>query len=421
MNKKLLCFFLVICFFGSGIKAQDTLSHWSVGVKAGFDYYRVTPVSSKTGFSNYIDDMGWTFPGIFIEYTINPLIGFGGSVDYLNFDRNVASGNTFDFTVFGSVNLTNLLTPRRTGFWRKVNVYGDWGAGLGYYSNKVQATGAKHSLASPLVTSSLNVEYKLSNVWALRAETQYRYYFREDIGGTNIMGQTGTGEMVLGADAFVATIGLRYKLGATDKKHVRNTSLSEYYNLEERHGKDTLSVQSRLKALEIDGAANKNKLEQLTADLKTIMDENTANKEKIRMLEDELKAIPQAQVLSKSEKNAEDLDKIVVLLDVNFRSGSYRLQPEAKALLDQVALVLKVNKKWSKLEISGYTDNTGRAKMNQKLSQKRANEVKKYLISKEIAAADISINGFGHKNPKVSNATKEGRYKNRRAELVITR
>jgi OOP family OmpA-OmpF porin len=59
--------------------------------------------------------------------------------------------------------------------------------------------------------------------------------------------------------------------------------------------------------------------------------------------------------------------------------------------------------------------------MNQKLSQKRANEVKKYLISKEIAAADISINGFGHKNPKVSNATKEGRYKNRRAELVITR
>jgi OOP family OmpA-OmpF porin len=421
MNKKLLCFFLIICFGSSGIKAQDTLSHWSVGVKAGFDYYRVTPVSSKTGLSNYIDDMGWTFPGIFIEYTINPLVGFGASADYLNFDRNVASGHTFDFTVFGSANLTNLLSPRRTGFWRKVNVYGDWGGGLGYYSNKVLATGAKHSLASPLVTSALNMEYNLSKVWALRAETQYRYYFREDIGGTNIIGQTGTGEMVLGADAFVATIGLRYKLGATAKRHVRNTSLGEYYNLEERHGKDTLSVQSRLKALETDGIASKDKLQKLETDLKAITDENRANKEKIRMLEDELKAIPQTQVLSQTEKNAEDMDKIVVLLDVNFKSGSARLQPEAKTLLDQVTLVLKVNKKWSKLEVVGYTDNIGRTKMNQKLSQKRANEVKKYLVSKGIAASYISIAGFGHKNPKMSNATKEGRYKNRRAELVITK
>ena len=411
MKRSLLSTLLVLCVLSSGLKAQDTLSHWSLGAKAGFDYYRVTPVSSKNGFDGYVDDMGWTFPGVFLEYTINPLVGFGGAIDYLTFDRNTAKGNTLDFTVFGSVNLANLLTPKRTGFWSRVNVYGNWGAGLGFYSNKIVATGEKNKLMSPLVTSALNLEYKLSNAWALGFEGQYRYYFREDLGGiSSSEGLGGANSMVYGNDGFAATIGLRYKFGTKNKKHVRNMSVAEYYNKPEAND---LTIQNRLKAMEDENAANKEKIQRLETDLKALNDEKAADK---AQLKNDLKNIPQAQVDGNNNQ-----DTVTVLLDVNFGFGSSKLQPKTLSILDQVALVLKANKTWSKLLVSGYTDNVGSDKINKKLSLKRATEVKNYLVLKGLSASAIHAAGFGKENPKVSNDTKTGRNQNRRAELVISK
>jgi len=408
MKRILLIVFFVICVLAPNLKAQDTLSHWSIGAKAGLDYFRVTPVSSNTGFRNYIDDMGWTFPGIFLEYTINPLVGFGGSVDYLTFDRNTAKGNTLDFSLFSSINLANLLTPRRTGFWRKVDVYGNWGGGLGFYSNRIVSTGVKHSLMSPLVTSALSLEYKLSNAWALRAEGQYRYYFREDLGGVNSsVALGGSGAMPYGNDALAATIGLRYKFGAKSKKHVRNLNVGEYYNLP---GKDNLVTESRLKAIEDENAANKDKIQKLETTLKALNDEKAAN---ITKLQNDLKEIPQAKVDNNS------LDSTTVLLDVNFEFGSSKLETKTITILNQVALVLNVNKAWSKLLVSGYTDNIGGDELNKKLSIERATVVKNYLITKGLTDSAIIVSGFGMKNPKASNDTKEGRYINRRAELIL--
>lgn len=409
MKKNIVCAFFMLCVFGPHLKAQDSLSHWSVGLKAGLDYYRVTPVSTKTGAANYIDDMGWTFPGLFLEYTINPLIGFVGSVDYLTFDRNTAKGNTVDLTVFGSVNLANLLAPKRTGCWSRLGVYGNWGGGLGYYSSKIASTGAEHSLVSPLVTSALNLEYKLSNAWALGLEGQYRYYFREDLGGVKSMPSVD-GSMVFGNDAFVATIGLRYKFGSKTKKHVRNMAIEEYNSLAD---KADITIQNRLKAIEDENAANKEKIKKLEADLKALNDEKAADKAK---LQNDLREIPLVQVVGEDNQ-----DKMTVLLDVNFAFGSFKLQPKMKTILDQVALVLKVNKSWTTLVVSGYTDSIGGDEVNNQLSQDRARVVKDYLVSKGLVASEINTAGFGKKNPKATNDTKVGRYKNRRAELVITK
>jgi outer membrane protein OmpA-like peptidoglycan-associated protein len=409
MKSNIVCAFFILYVFAPYLKAQDSLSHWSVGLKAGVDYYRVTPVSSKTGAANYIDDMGWTFPGLFLEYTINPLIGFGGSVDYLTYDRNTAKGNTVDFTVFGSVNLANLLAPRRTGFWSRVGVYGSWGAGLGYYSSKIVSTGAEHSLSSPLVTSALDMEYKLSNAWALGLEGQYRYYFREDLGGISSITSVD-GSMVFGNDAFAVTIGLRYKFGTKNKKHVRNMSIEDYKGLTD---KTNQTVQNRLKAIEDENAANKEKINKLEADLKALNDEKALDKAK---LQNNLSEIPLVQVVGDDSP-----DKMTVLLDVNFAFGSSKLQPKMKAILDQVALVLKVNKSWKTLIISGHTDRIGSDEVNNKLSLKRASVVKDYLVSKGLVASEINTAGFGKRNPKATNNTKDGRYKNRRSELVITK
>jgi len=165
--------------------------------------------------------------------------------------------------------------------------------------------------------------------------------------------------------------------------------------------------------MEDENAANKEKIQRLETDLKALNDEKAADK---AQLKNDLKNIPQAQVDGNNNQ-----DTVTVLLDVNFGFGSSKLQPKTLAILDQVALVLKANKTWSKLLVSGYTDNVGSDKINKKLSLKRATEVKNYLVLKGLSASTIYAAGFGKENPKVSNDTKEGRNQNRRAELVISK
>ena len=409
MKRSLLILLFVLGAIVPELRAQDSLSHWSVVGKVGLDYYRVTPVSTKTGIDQYIDDMGWTFPGLILEYTINPLVGFGGGVDYLTYDRNVANGSTLDFTLFSSVNLSNLLFPKRSGFWKKVSVYGNWGVGLGFFSNEVLATGKKEQLMSPLATSALSIEYKLSKAWALRLEGQFRYYFREDLGGNGSSdGLSQSNSMVYGNDALAATVGVRYKFGTSSKKHVRDVSVDDYYN---QTDKKDAAIQQRLKAIEDENKSGKEKIQKLEADLKKLNDEKAAQ---IAKLQDDLKNIPQAKVADQG-----NLDSPTVLLDVNFDFNSSELTPKTKAILDQVAVVLKVNKSWSKLSVTGYTDNVGGDNVNKKLSDKRADIVKNYLVAKGIAADAINTSGLGKQNPKTTNNTKEGRYTNRRAELIL--
>jgi len=87
-----------------------------------------------------------------------------------------------------------------------------------------------------------------------------------------------------------------------------------------------------------------------------------------------------------------------------------------------IDVLADVMKKYEDLNITieGHTDNIGTAAYNKKLSQKRADSVKKYLIEKSgIAAKRLTAKGFGLEKPIASNKTKEGRQKNRRVEAAV--
>jgi OOP family OmpA-OmpF porin len=75
-----------------------------------------------------------------------------------------------------------------------------------------------------------------------------------------------------------------------------------------------------------------------------------------------------------------------------------------------------------KIDVAGHTDNTGDAKANQSLSERRAAAVKQILVSKYGAdAARITTKGWGPEQPIQENTTAEGRTLNRRVEIVLAR
>jgi OmpA-OmpF porin, OOP family len=103
-----------------------------------------------------------------------------------------------------------------------------------------------------------------------------------------------------------------------------------------------------------------------------------------------------------------------------FETGSSKLQPASQEQLKNMAEIMKA---YPNLEIKlgGYTDNTGVAATNLKLSGDRANSVKAELVTLGIDGKRITAEGFGDQYPVASNDTEEGRAKNRRIGVRVTK
>jgi outer membrane protein OmpA-like peptidoglycan-associated protein/opacity protein-like surface antigen len=110
-------------------------------------------------------------------------------------------------------------------------------------------------------------------------------------------------------------------------------------------------------------------------------------------------------------------DAPIVLEGVNFKTGSAQLVPGAKVVLDKVVQTLSDYPKMM-VEVSGHTDNAGKRLTNMKLSQRRADAVKAYLVSRGITAGRIKTAGIGPDKPVAPNVTADGRAKNRRIEFI---
>jgi outer membrane protein OmpA-like peptidoglycan-associated protein len=110
---------------------------------------------------------------------------------------------------------------------------------------------------------------------------------------------------------------------------------------------------------------------------------------------------------------------VVKMQDVLFEIGKYALKPEAREALAKISGIV-VSHPGLNLQVEGYTDITGSAEFNQKLSEERAGTVRDYLTKEGINSQSMTSVGYGPQYPVASNDTPAGRKLNRRVELVIS-
>lgn len=111
-------------------------------------------------------------------------------------------------------------------------------------------------------------------------------------------------------------------------------------------------------------------------------------------------------------------EKITFAADVLFDFDKATLKPEGKAKMDDLAS--KVRDMNLEVVIAiGHTDSIGADEYNQRLSVRRAESVKAYMVSKGIEPNRVYTEGKGEKQPIATNATRDGRQKNRRVEIEV--
>lgn len=113
-----------------------------------------------------------------------------------------------------------------------------------------------------------------------------------------------------------------------------------------------------------------------------------------------------------------EIGATVRLNKVYFDFDKATLRPESFPELDRVVELME-NNPTLEIEISGHTDDKGSDTYNQKLSQNRANSVKKYVVSKGIPSSKIIAKGYGESQPEVPNDSDENRQINRRVQFTV--
>ncbi len=174
------------------------------------------------------------------------------------------------------------------------------------------------------------------------------------------------------------------------------------------------------------------------AEVKRMQDSINAMAEALRLkeakiaealrIQDSIRAAALAQHIKDSIDNAAalrsktpvalktEVGKAIVLEGVVFKSGSAQITTASNLILNSARKTLEENPEIT-VQIQGFTDNVGKAKTNLKLSQKRAEAVKAWLVKNGIAASRITAEGYGDTNPRGDNRTAEGRQLNRRIEF----
>jgi outer membrane protein OmpA-like peptidoglycan-associated protein len=136
----------------------------------------------------------------------------------------------------------------------------------------------------------------------------------------------------------------------------------------------------------------------------------------------EKRAAQAAADLAKYASVKQEARGMVITLSggVLFASSKSDLLPEAQLKLNSVADALTQQDPDSKMVVEGHTDSQGGVSYNQDLSQRRAEAVRAYLVSRGVSADRVTSQGFGSSRSVADNKSAEGRANNRRVEIVVT-
>ncbi len=112
-------------------------------------------------------------------------------------------------------------------------------------------------------------------------------------------------------------------------------------------------------------------------------------------------------------------EQIKILEKVQFETGKAVIKPESFGLLNEVAATIITNPDLGRVEVSGHTDSRGGEDFNQKLSERRAESVRTYLLEQGVSEQRLLAVGYGETKPIDTNKTVEGREANRRVEFNL--
>ena len=133
---------------------------------------------------------------------------------------------------------------------------------------------------------------------------------------------------------------------------------------------------------------------------------------------DRLDRCPNTREGAQVDVNGCEIREEIQLPGVNFETNSDRLLAGTTGVLDSAAATLERNPTIT-VEVAGHTDSDGAAEYNESLSQRRAETVRDYLISKGVAANRMTARGYGEREPIADNSTAAGKAQNRRVVLRI--
>jgi len=176
-------------------------------------------------------------------------------------------------------------------------------------------------------------------------------------------------------------------------------------------------------AINVGGSIPENAKSDMVANLKSVYGDNlrVGSLEAASSVTESNRMASEALSSLRPGYSAEDLTGALNKQIINFAPGSAQIPRESRELLDQSASAIKSAPTGTVLEVGGHTDNTGNAAANQKLSQQRADAVRRFLVNEGVGADSLVSKGYGSDKPVASNDTQEGKFQNRRIEYSVVR
>lgn len=415
MNKTfIILLFLLPQFLLFG--QTDSISRWSVSLGAGPSVFDGDVSQTRTQvFPTSFQELSF---GASIEYNFTP--AWGLSLDFYHFPLS-GENNSIGFraplssvNLNATVNFIKIIFPYNS---YKFSFIGNIGLGYAVYNSKFHYKNPVNSPTESLLGVAVTIpvafdfEYNLSKKIALGMRVQYRSLNKDNIEGAAIYDYKGVTNDFIGAGALY----LKYKFAPKGKKNIRN--IHELFKETER---DTISKEIAIHNSKTDSILCvyaekiKNQDKKIDSLLHLLAQQKYDNDFDKRLKEPQKSPVRVTPVLKA------DVAKVFneALRGIQFETNKDIIKPTSFDILNKVVTVLKENTIY-KIEINGHTDNMGDASKNLILSQKRAEAVKQYLISKGVSKTRLFSKGFGITQPIAGNDTPEGRAQNRRVEFKV--